>query len=125
MITGFGGVITNFRKLNGVDSKHCHRPQAPHCKAEASLCCGAGVEAAKEKGIGFVDAPVSGGQAGAENGQLVIMCGGETEHYDRAEPIMNCYAKLCKRIGDSGAGQLTKMVNQICIAGLVHITKTT
>ena len=77
-------------------------------------------DAAKEKGIGFVDAPESGGQAGAENGQLVIMCGGETEHYDRAEPIMNCYAKLCKRIGDSGAGQLTKMVNQICIAGLVQ-----
>ncbi len=76
--------------------------------------------AAGETGVDFVDAPVSGGQAGAENGQLVIMCGGSEEAYARAEPVMNSYAKLCKRLGDSGAGQLTKMVNQICIAGLVQ-----
>ncbi len=71
-------------------------------------------------GLGFVDAPVSGGQAGAENGQLVVMCGGTEEAYARAEPVIGAYAKLCKRLGDSGAGQLTKMVNQICIAGLVQ-----
>jgi 3-hydroxyisobutyrate dehydrogenase len=76
--------------------------------------------AAKEVGVSFVDAPVSGGQAGAENGQLVIMCGGDQASYDAAEPVMNSYAKLCKRLGESGAGQLTKMVNQICIAGLVQ-----
>ncbi len=70
--------------------------------------------------ISFVDAPISGGQAGAENGQLVVMCGGDEGAYSRAEPIIDAYAKLCKRLGDSGAGQLTKMVNQICIAGLVQ-----
>jgi len=76
--------------------------------------------AAAEKNIGFVDAPVSGGQAGAENGQLGIMCGGDVAIYDRAEPVMQSYAKACKRLGESGAGQLTKMVNQIAIAGLVQ-----
>ena len=75
---------------------------------------------ARDEGLSFVDAPVSGGQAGAENGQLVVMCGGAQAAYDRAEPVIAAYAKLCKRLGDSGAGQLTKMVNQICIAGLVQ-----
>ena len=75
---------------------------------------------AESLGIAFVDAPVSGGQAGAENAQLSIMCGGAQEHYNKAEQIMNIYAKLCKRIGDSGSGQLTKMCNQIAIAGLVQ-----
>ncbi|GGG76751.1 oxidoreductase [Salipiger pallidus] len=75
---------------------------------------------AKAEGFGFVDAPVSGGQAGAENGQLVVMCGGDQPDYDMAEPVIAAYAKLCKRIGDSGAGQKCKMVNQICIAGLVQ-----
>ncbi len=70
--------------------------------------------------VSFVDAPVSGGQAGAENGQLGIMCGGDAGAYARAEPVMAAYAKACKRLGESGAGQLTKMVNQICIAGLVQ-----
>ncbi|MEM6307126.1 MAG: NAD(P)-dependent oxidoreductase, partial [Pseudomonadota bacterium] len=64
---------------------------------------------ALDMGLGFVDAPVSGGQAGAENGQLGIMCGGDSDAYDKAEPIMAVYAKACKRMGDSGAGQLTKM----------------
>jgi len=77
-------------------------------------------EASKAKGLSFVDAPVSGGQAGAENGQLSIMCGGDQADYDRAEPVMNVYAKLVRRIGASGAGQLTKMANQIAIAGLVQ-----
>lgn len=75
---------------------------------------------ASEKGIGFVDAPVSGGQAGAENGQLTVMCGGKQEDYDRAEPLIANFSKSCRLMGDSGAGQLTKMVNQICIAGLVQ-----
>ncbi len=75
---------------------------------------------AKDAGLGFVDAPISGGQAGAENAQLSIMCGGDQAHYDQAEPVMNTYAKLCRRIGDSGAGQMTKMCNQIAIAGLVQ-----
>ena len=75
---------------------------------------------AKRKGVGFVDAPVSGGQAGAENGQLAIMCGGTQEDYDRAEPVMEAYAKAMERFGEVGAGQLTKMVNQVCIAGVVQ-----
>ncbi|MBO9401625.1 NAD(P)-dependent oxidoreductase [Shimia sp. R9_3] len=76
--------------------------------------------AGKAQGIAFVDAPVSGGQAGAENGILSIMCGGDQAAYDAAEPIMQAYGRSIKRLGDSGAGQLTKMVNQICIAGLVQ-----
>lgn len=75
---------------------------------------------AKTKGIGYVDAPVSGGQAGAENGQLAIMCGGPENDFSRAEPVMQAYAKAIRCFGDVGAGQLTKMVNQICIAGLVQ-----
>ena len=77
-------------------------------------------DAAEAKGIAFVDAPVSGGQAGAENGQLSIMCGGAQADYDRAEAVIGAYAKLCRRIGESGAGQMTKMCNQIAIAGLVQ-----
>jgi 3-hydroxyisobutyrate dehydrogenase-like beta-hydroxyacid dehydrogenase len=75
---------------------------------------------AKEKGVGFVDAPVSGGQAGAQNGQLGIMCGGEDAVFAKAKPVLDLYAKSCALIGGPGAGQLTKMVNQICIAGLVQ-----
>jgi 3-hydroxyisobutyrate dehydrogenase len=76
--------------------------------------------AAADLGIGYVDAPVSGGQAGAENGQLSVMCGGDEPIYAAAELIMSAYAKTCKRLGDSGAGQIAKMMNQICIAGLVQ-----
>lgn len=76
--------------------------------------------AAEEGKIGFVDAPISGGQAGAENGVLSVMCGGDAPVYDRAEPIIASYARICRRIGDSGAGQMTKMCNQIAIAGLVQ-----
>jgi 3-hydroxyisobutyrate dehydrogenase-like beta-hydroxyacid dehydrogenase len=75
---------------------------------------------AKEKGIGFIDAPVSGGQAGAVNGQLGIMCGGEQTVFDRAKPVLDIYAKMCALIGGPGAGQLTKMVNQLCIAGIAQ-----
>lgn len=77
-----------------------------------------GVAAAQ--GNGFVDAPVSGGQAGAQNGILSIMCGGTQADYDAAEPVMAAYARICRRLGDSGAGQLAKMMNQICIAGLMQ-----
>ena len=73
-----------------------------------------------ELGLSFVDAPISGGQAGAENGVLSIMCGGDQTAYDAAEPIMAAYSRICRRIGDSGAGQKTKMCNQIAIAGLVQ-----
>ena len=74
----------------------------------------------EDRDIAFVDAPVSGGQAGAENGVLSIMCGGPEIAYERAEPVMMSYARICRRLGGTGAGQLTKMVNQICIAGLVQ-----
>jgi 3-hydroxyisobutyrate dehydrogenase len=77
-------------------------------------------DAGKAQGIAFVDAPVSGGQAGAENGVLSIMCGGDDASYAAAEPVMQAYGRSIKRLGESGAGQLTKMVNQICIAGLVQ-----
>ena len=75
---------------------------------------------AAEAGLGFVDAPVSCGQAGAENGVLSVMCGGDQGQYDRAEPVIAAYARVCRRLGDSGAGQIAKMMNQICIAGLVQ-----
>jgi len=77
-------------------------------------------EAAGAKGVGFLDAPISGGQAGAEDGQLTVMCGGEESHYRAAEPIMDAYAKACSLIGPAGSGQLAKCVNQICIAGIVQ-----
>ena len=76
--------------------------------------------AAKAKGVGFLDAPVSGGQAGAENGQLTVMVGGEPGVFERARPVIDAYAKMVGLMGPAGAGQLTKMVNQICIAGLVQ-----
>jgi 3-hydroxyisobutyrate dehydrogenase len=75
---------------------------------------------AKKKGIGFLDAPVSGGQAGAENGQLGIMVGGDDDVFAKAEPVLKIYAKALSLMGPVGSGQLTKMVNQICIAGLVQ-----
>ncbi|MBV7409717.1 NAD(P)-dependent oxidoreductase [Maritimibacter sp. DP1N21-5] len=76
--------------------------------------------AATEAGLGYVDAPVSGGQAGAENGVLAIMCGGDEATWQASVPVMEAYGKSIKRLGEVGAGQLTKMVNQICIAGLVQ-----
>ncbi|MGR3551583.1 NAD(P)-dependent oxidoreductase [Pseudooceanicola sp.] len=71
-------------------------------------------------GIGYLDAPISGGQAGAENGALSVMCGGDQATFDKAAPVIDAYAKICRRLGESGAGQLTKMCNQIAIAGLVQ-----
>ena len=75
---------------------------------------------ASDAGFDFIDAPVSGGQAGAENGALTVMCGGEQAPFDRAAPIIDCFSQACRLMGGSGAGQLTKMVNQICIAGLLQ-----
>jgi 3-hydroxyisobutyrate dehydrogenase len=77
-------------------------------------------EQARARGLSFIDAPVSGGQAGAENGQLAVMAGGDADAFARVEPLLQCYARLAKRIGPSGSGQLTKMVNQIAIAGLLQ-----
>lgn len=76
--------------------------------------------AAAARGAGFIDAPVSGGQAGAENGVLTVMCGGDEVTFNAAKPVIECYAKMVGLMGPTGAGQLTKMVNQICIAGLVQ-----
>src|SRR5215475_80469 len=91
-----------------------------HTTASAEVARELDVAAAKG-GFKFVDAPVSGGQAGTENGVLTVMCGGNEDAYAAAEPIINsAYARMCKRLGPAGAGQLTKMVNQICIAGLVE-----
>ena len=76
--------------------------------------------AAKAKGFAFLDAPVSGGQAGAENGQLTVMVGGDPEPFDRAAPVIASFAKACRLLGPAGSGQLAKMMNQICIAGVVQ-----
>ena len=86
----------------------------------SSECARRCYEIAAGKEIGFVDAPISGGEAGAINGQLTVMCGGDQSAFDRAEPIIQSYAKAVKLMGPSGAGQLTKMVNQICIAGTLQ-----
>jgi 3-hydroxyisobutyrate dehydrogenase len=90
-----------------------------HTTASAEIARELDAEATK-KGFKFVDAPVSGGQAGAENGVLTVMCGGSEDAYAAAEPVISAYARMCKRLGPAGSGQLTKMVNQICIAGLVE-----
>lgn len=90
-----------------------------HTTASATIARKLAGEAA-ERGFGFVDAPVSGGEQGAKNGKLTIMCGGNEADYAKAEPVITAYARQCQRLGDAGAGQLTKMVNQICVAGLVQ-----
>ena len=76
--------------------------------------------AATEKKIGFIDAPVSGGQAGAENGVLTVMCGGDQATFDKAKPVIDAFARMVGLMGPVGSGQLTKMMNQICIAGIVQ-----
>ncbi|MHA6288490.1 NAD(P)-dependent oxidoreductase [Maricaulis sp. CAU 1757] len=90
-----------------------------HTTASADLARELDLDA-RDLGIGFLDAPVSGGQAGAEAGQLTVMCGGEADTFARAEPVMQAYAKAISLIGPAGSGQLAKMVNQICIAGVVQ-----
>jgi 3-hydroxyisobutyrate dehydrogenase len=90
-----------------------------HTTASANVARELNAQAAK-LGIGFIDAPVSGGQAGAENGVLTVMCGGKTNVYAKAEPVIMSFARACRLLGPSGAGQLAKMMNQIAIAGLVQ-----
>jgi 3-hydroxyisobutyrate dehydrogenase len=90
-----------------------------HTTASAILARDLAV-AAERAGFGFVDAPVSGGEQGAKNGQLTVMCGGRGADYEKAEPVIQAYAKQCRLMGEAGSGQLTKMVNQICIAGVVE-----
>ncbi len=90
-----------------------------HTTASADIARELHAEAGK-RGFDFIDAPVSGGQAGAENGTLTVMCGGDAAPYGRAESVIMAYARMCKLLGPAGAGQLTKMVNQICIGGLVQ-----
>ncbi len=90
-----------------------------HTTASAEVARQLYAEAGK-KNFAFIDAPVSGGQAGAENGALTVMCGGDDAAYKKAEPVIMAYAKMSKLLGAAGSGQLTKMVNQICIAGLVE-----
>jgi 3-hydroxyisobutyrate dehydrogenase-like beta-hydroxyacid dehydrogenase len=90
-----------------------------HTTASAKLACELYAEAGA-KSIGFLDAPLSGGQAGAENGQLTIMAGGDADVFERAQAVMDCYAKAITLIGPAGHGQMAKMVNQICIAGVVQ-----
>jgi 3-hydroxyisobutyrate dehydrogenase len=90
-----------------------------HTTASAEIARELDAEATK-RGFKFIDAPVSGGQAGAENGALTVMCGGGADAYGKAEPVIAAYARMCKLLGPAGSGQLTKMVNQICIAGLVQ-----
>ena len=90
-----------------------------HTTASAEVARELGA-AADKLGFKFIDAPVSGGEAGAQNGVLTVMCGGDEATYKRAEPVIAAYARACKLLGPTGSGQLTKMVNQICIAGLVQ-----
>ncbi len=108
--TGEGGVISGMKEGavlidNTTASAEVARELAEACSA---------------KGCGFIDAPVSGGQAGAENGVLTVMCGGDEATFARAKPIIDAYARMVGLMGPAGSGQLTKMVNQICIAGLVQ-----
>jgi 3-hydroxyisobutyrate dehydrogenase-like beta-hydroxyacid dehydrogenase len=108
--TGAGGVLETMKR-GAILVDH----------TTASADCARKVFAeAKKKGVDFIDAPVSGGQAGAENGKLTVMCGGEAGPFERARPVMDSYARAVTLLGPAGAGQLTKMVNQVCIAGLVQ-----
>ncbi|MXU65859.1 NAD(P)-dependent oxidoreductase [Oceanomicrobium pacificus] len=90
-----------------------------HTTASAEVARELAAEA-EAAGVGFIDAPVSGGQAGAENGQLTVMCGGAQAHFDQVSGAIDAFARSCRLMGPVGAGQLTKMVNQICIAGLLQ-----
>ena len=111
VVLGEHGVLTTMR--NGA-------VLVDHTTASAGLARELS-DACRSRGVGFVDAPVSGGQAGAENGRLTVMCGSDDEEvFARVVPVIDAFATSCVRLGDAGAGQLTKMVNQICIAGLIE-----
>ena len=110
LVSGEEGILQTMKK-GGVIVDHS-TISADTSKELSELC------SAKE--IGFIDAPVSGGQAGAESGQLTVMAGGEEKYFDMVKDTIECYSKFIKLMGPSGSGQLTKMVNQICIAGLIQ-----
>lgn len=110
VVTGPEGVLSGARK-GAVIVDHT-TASASVARELAALC--------REQGIGFLDAPVSGGEAGAVNGQLTVMVGGEASVYDLVRPVINAYARMTRHMGEVGSGQLTKMVNQICIAGLLQ-----
>ena len=110
VVTGEEGIIQTMKK-GGVIVDHT-TISADVSKELSELC--------SLKGIGFIDAPVSGGQAGAESGQLTVMAGGEEKYFEIVKETIACYSKFIKLMGPSGSGQLTKMVNQICIAGLIQ-----
>ncbi len=107
--TGPHGVLTHMKPGSILVD---HTTASAELARELAAACAA-------RGVGFVDAPVSGGQPGAVNGQLTVMCGGSDNDFARAEPAIRCYAKACLHMGPAGHGQLTKMVNQICVAGVV------
>lgn len=111
VIYGNDGVLAGIKKGGVV---------VDHTTASATLARELAAKCA-EQGVGFIDAPVSGGQAGAESGQLSVMCGADDAAvFERAYPVLMSYAKICKRLGNAGSGQLAKMVNQICIAGIAQ-----
>ncbi len=110
LVSGKEGILQTMKK-GGVIVDHT-TISADVSKELSELC--------SLKGIGFIDAPVSGGQAGAESGQLTVMAGGEEKYFDMVKESIACYSKFIKLMGPSGSGQLTKMVNQICIAGLIQ-----
>ncbi len=107
--------------LASKDEKEANKPfiLVDHTTTSAELARESTLEA-KEKGVAFLDAPVSGGEKGAQDGKLTVMCGGEEQTYQRALPVMRCYARECLLMGKSGSGQLAKMTNQICIAGVLQ-----
>ena len=109
-VLGPGGVLASMRAGSVLVD---HTTASAGLARELSAQCAA-------RGVGWLDAPVSGGQAGAQNGQLTIMCGGRPEHFAAVEPLLACYARCARLLGAAGAGQLAKMVNQICIAGVVQ-----
>lgn len=120
VIYGVDGVLAGVTAGDATTHGAAQRIIVDHTTASATLARELAARCA-EHGVGFIDAPVSGGQAGAENGQLSVMCGADDEAvFDRAYPVLMSYAKVCKRLGNAGSGQLAKMVNQICIAGIAQ-----
>lgn len=110
VMLGDHGVLAG---INAGDIIVDHTTASAEVAREMAILCA-------EVGVGFLDAPVSGGQAGAENGQLTVMVGGQKDHYTAVEPVIDCYAKFSQLLGEVGSGQLAKMMNQICIAGVVQ-----
>ena len=120
VIYGADGVLVGITQGDAASKAERAPIIVDHTTASATLARELAAKCA-EDGVGFIDAPVSGGQAGAENGQLSVMCGADDESvFERAYPVLMSYAKVCKRLGNAGSGQLAKMVNQICIAGIAQ-----